>query len=100
MSSGAQNIKIRLDALITAENKSGNAKYENETQRPRNRQKRVWERKTCKWDTTPAELPKISQGAQNIKIGYDTKISHGARNMKTGPNALSTAENESGSATH
>jgi hypothetical protein len=67
------------------DNEFGSAKHENGTRRPRNRRKRVWESKTCKRDPTPSVPPKTSPGAQN---------------MKTGPYALGTAENKSGSAKH
>jgi hypothetical protein len=43
---GAQNIKTRPDALDTAENESGSAKYENGNRRPRYSRKRLHERKT------------------------------------------------------
>jgi hypothetical protein len=49
------------------------------------RRKRVRERQTRKRDTTPSVLAKTSLGAQNIK---------------TGPVALGTTENMSGSAKH
>jgi hypothetical protein len=39
-------MKTEFEALGTAENESGHTKQENETQRPRYRQKRVQERKT------------------------------------------------------
>jgi hypothetical protein len=38
-SPGAQNMKTRTDALNTAENEYGRAKYENGTRRPRYRRK-------------------------------------------------------------
>jgi hypothetical protein len=44
--SGAQNIKMRTDALGTAENESGSAKHEIEIRRPRYRRKRARDRKT------------------------------------------------------
>jgi hypothetical protein len=80
-----QNMKTRVDAVGTAENESGSAKYEIGSRRTQNRRKRVWERKTLKLDPTPSELPKTRPEAQN---------------MKTGPDALRTAENVSGSAKH
>jgi hypothetical protein len=46
MSPGAQNMKSGPDDLGTAENEFGSAKYENGTQRPRYRRKRVRESKT------------------------------------------------------
>jgi hypothetical protein len=70
-------MKTGLDALDTAENESGSAKHENGTQRPRYRLKCDWERKTWKRDPTPSVQPK---------------------NVKKEPDALGTAENESGSA--
>jgi hypothetical protein len=76
-------MKKEPDALVTAENESGNAKHVNETRRPQYCRKRVQERKTLKRDMTPSKPPKMSPGAQN---------------MKTGPDALGTAENVSGSA--
>jgi hypothetical protein len=47
MSPRAQNMKTGPDALHTAENESGSAKYENGTRRTRHRRKRVREHKTC-----------------------------------------------------
>jgi hypothetical protein len=85
MSPGAQYMKAGLDAVGTAENVSGSANYKNWTRRPRYRRIRVRGRKTLKRDTTPS-IP--------------TKISLGAQNMKTGPDAVGTAENGSGSAKH
>jgi hypothetical protein len=85
MSLGAQHMKMRPDAIGTAQNESGSAKYENGTRRPPRLQKRARERKTWKRDLMPSSPPKTSPGAQN---------------MKTGPNVLGTAENESGSAKH
>jgi hypothetical protein len=85
MSLCAQNIKIGLDAIRTAENESGRAKHENGTRRPRYRRKRVRERKKRKRDPTPSISLKMCQGAQN---------------MKTGPSALSSVENESWRANH
>jgi hypothetical protein len=41
----AQNMKTRPNALVIAENGSGNAKHENRTQCPRYRRKRVREKK-------------------------------------------------------
>jgi hypothetical protein len=46
MNPGAQNIKMGINVLGTAENEFGNAKYEIETQRPPYRRKRVRARKT------------------------------------------------------
>jgi hypothetical protein len=48
MSPKAQIIKTRSGALGTAANESGSPKHENWTRRPRNRPKRVRERKTLK----------------------------------------------------
>jgi hypothetical protein len=85
MSPGAQKKKMGPAALGTVENESGSTKHENETRRPRYRRKRVRARNTLKRDPTASVLPKTSQGAQN---------------MKKGPDALGTAENESGTAKH
>jgi hypothetical protein len=71
------------DALGTAENEFGSVKLENGTRRPQKRRKQVHERKTRKRDPTPSVPPKTSPGVQN---------------MKTGPETLSTAENEFGHA--
>jgi hypothetical protein len=76
--SGHAKHKMRPDALRTVEIDSGSAKHENETRRPRNRRKRVWERKTRKRDPTHSTPPKSSLLAHN---------------MKTGPGALGTGEN-------
>jgi hypothetical protein len=84
-SSGAQNMKTGPDALGITENESENAKHENGTRRPRYRLKRVRMRKTLQWDPTLSVQPKMSAGGKNIK---------------TGPDALSTAQIESGSAKH
>jgi hypothetical protein len=81
----ANNMNTVPDAIDTIENMSGRAKHENETWRPRYRRKWVRERKTWKRDTTPS-LP--------------SKMSLGTQNMKTGPDALGTIENDSGSAKH
>jgi hypothetical protein len=78
-------MKTGCDALDIHENEFGRAKHENETRRSRYRRKPVRERKTCKRDPMPAVPPNTSQGLQN---------------MKTGPDALGTAGNESGSAKH
>jgi hypothetical protein len=78
-------MKTGLDARGTAEDESGRAKHENGTRHPRYARKRVWERKTGKREPTHLVPPKKSPGAQIIK---------------TGPDALGTAENESGSAKH
>jgi hypothetical protein len=102
MSQEAQNMKMGPDSIGTAENESGSAKHENATRRPCTmenesgrakhengtrrlwyRRKRVWESKIRKRDPTPKVSPKMSSEAQNIK---------------TGPDALGTAENESGRA--
>jgi hypothetical protein len=56
-------MKTGPDALGTIENEYGRAKYENGTQLPRNRRKRVRERKTRKRDPTPSAPPKMSPGA-------------------------------------
>jgi hypothetical protein len=42
----AQNMKTGPDTLGTVKNESGSAKHEKVTRRPRNRRKRVRERKT------------------------------------------------------
>jgi hypothetical protein len=76
----AQNVKMGLDALGTAENESRSAKHENGIWRPRYRRNRVRERRTWKRDPTPSVPAKTSPGAQNVKMG---------------PYALRTAENES-----
>jgi hypothetical protein len=47
-SSGSQNMKSGPDGIGTAENECENEKLENETRRPRNRRKRIWERKNMK----------------------------------------------------
>jgi hypothetical protein len=83
MNPGAENMKMKPDALGNAENESGSAKHDNENRRPRYRRKRVRERKTLKRDSMPSVSPKTCPGAKNIKTGSD---------------ALGTAENESGSA--
>jgi hypothetical protein len=64
-------MKMGLDALGTAENKSGSAKHENGIRLPRYRGKRVQARKIIKWDPTPSVPPKTSPGKQNMKIGHD-----------------------------
>jgi hypothetical protein len=69
-------MKTGPDAVGTAENESGNAKYENGTCRPRDRRN----------ETT--------LGAQN------KETCPGTQNMKTGPDALGTAENEFERAKH
>jgi hypothetical protein len=74
MSSGVQNKKIGYDTLGTAENESERAIHENRTRRPRYRRKRVWERTTLKQERTPSVPPKMSPGAQNMKMGPDTLI--------------------------
>jgi hypothetical protein len=76
-------MKTRPHALGNTENESECAKHENGTRRPRSRRKGILERKASKRDPTPSVPPKMSPGAQN---------------MKKGPDALDTAENESGSA--
>jgi hypothetical protein len=52
----------------------------------------------------PSVPPKTSVGSQNMKTVADAsvppKISPEAQNMKTGPDALDTAENESGGVKH
>jgi hypothetical protein len=78
-------MQIGLDVLGTVENESESAKYKNWTGRPQYDPKLVRECKTCKRDPTSSVRPKTSPGAQN---------------MKTGPDALCSAENESGSAKH
>jgi hypothetical protein len=85
MSPDAQNMKTGPDAHGTAESEFGSDKHENETWRPRYRQKRFRARKIWKRDPTISVPPKMSPGAQN---------------MKNGPFALGTVENESGSAKH
>jgi hypothetical protein len=57
---GLQNMKMGPDALNTAENESGSAKYEKWTRCPRYHRKRVREHKTCKWEPTPSEPSKTS----------------------------------------
>jgi hypothetical protein len=64
-------MKTGRDALGTTENEFGNAKHENGTRRPRYHRKYVWERKTRKQDTKPPVPPKMSPGAQNMKMGPD-----------------------------
>jgi hypothetical protein len=83
--SGAQNMKTGPDALGTVENEYGRAKHVNETRRTRYLRKRVRARKTCKRDPTHSVPPKTSAGAQNMKMG---------------PDAIGTAEMDSGSAKH
>jgi hypothetical protein len=143
MSPGAQNMKTGPDALETAENVLGSAKYKNETRRPRYRRKWVREREIWKTDLTPSVSSKMSSGAQNMKTRLDalgtdenesgrakhengnrrtlhhqkrvrarktwkrdrtpsvpSKTSSGAQNMKSGSDALGTTENESDSAKH
>jgi hypothetical protein len=78
-------MKTGPDALGIAENESGSIKHENGTRRPRYRQKRVRGCKTIKRDPNSPEQPNTSPSAQN---------------KKTGPDALGTAENESGHAKH
>jgi hypothetical protein len=73
------------DTHGTAENDSGRAKQENGKDRPRYCRKRVRVRKTLRRVLTLSVPPKMSPGAQN---------------MKTDPDALGTAENESGSTKH
>jgi hypothetical protein len=85
MSAGAQKKKTGPDALDIAENESESVKHENGTRRPRYRRILVRARKTWKRNPTPSIPPKTSPGVQE---------------MKTGPDALDTAENESGSAKH
>jgi hypothetical protein len=85
MSPEAQNMKMRHDALGTAENESEHTKHENGTKRPQYRRKRFRERITRKQDPAPSVLPKMSPGVQN---------------MKTGLVALGTAKNESGRTKH
>jgi hypothetical protein len=83
ISLGAQNMKMGPDALGTAENMSGSAKYENGTGRPRYRRKWVRTRKTWKRYMTPSVPRERTSGAQN---------------MKTTPGTLISAGNESGNA--
>jgi hypothetical protein len=78
-------MKTGPDAFVTAENESGSTKHENGNRRPRYRRKGVRERKTSKQDPMPSVPSKMSLGSQN---------------MKKGPDALDTAENESGSTKH
>jgi hypothetical protein len=82
-SPGTQNMKTRPGALSTSENGFGSAKHENRTGCSSYRRKRVWKSKTWKLDQAPSVSQKARPGAQNIK---------------TSPDALSTAENEFGSA--
>jgi Tol biopolymer transport system component len=84
-SSGAQNTKTGPDALGTAENETGSAKHENVTRPLWYRRKRIRARKKRKRDPTTSVPPKKNPGAQY---------------KKTRPEALGTAENESGSAKH
>jgi hypothetical protein len=60
--SGSENLKTGPDAVGTAENEFGREKHENGCRHPRFRRKRIWERKTSKWDPTPSPLPKMSPG--------------------------------------
>jgi hypothetical protein len=83
-SQGAQNVKKGPDALGTAKNMFGSGKHENEKGQGY-RRKRVLASKTRKWDPMPPIPLKTCSGAQNVK---------------TGPDALGTIENESGSAKH
>jgi hypothetical protein len=62
-------MKMVPDALSIVENESGSAKHENGTQRLRYRRKRVRERKIRKHDQTLSVTPKMTPGAQNIKMG-------------------------------
>jgi hypothetical protein len=71
------------DALGTAQNESGSATHEKGSKRPQYPQKQVRERKTRKRELMPSVTPKTSPEAQN---------------MKTVPDALGTAENDSGRA--
>jgi hypothetical protein len=98
---GTQNIKTGPDALEIAEDESERAKQENVTRRPRYRRNRVRARKTGKRDPTPSILPKMSSGAQNMKMGPDAlgTAENNTRCAKheKGPDAHGTAENKSGS---
>jgi hypothetical protein len=78
-------MKPRPDALSTVESEYGRAKPENGAGHTRHPRNRVRERKTCKRDPTHSALPKTSPEAQNLKKG---------------PDALSTVQNEFGSAKH
>jgi hypothetical protein len=71
------------NALGTIKNEYGDAKLENGTRCRRNRRKRVRKCKTLKRDPTPEVPPKMSSGAQNLKMG---------------PYAIGTAKKESGRA--
>jgi hypothetical protein len=82
---GAQNMKTRPDAFSSAGNEFGSAQYENGTRRSPYHRKRIRVRKTWKLDPTPSVPPKTRPGAHD---------------MKTGPEALGTVQNESGSAKH
>jgi hypothetical protein len=78
-------MKTGPDAHGTAQNESESAKHENRTRRPWYRPKRVLEPKTLKQDPAPTVPPKMSPGAQHMKMR---------------PNALGTVQNESGSIKH
>jgi hypothetical protein len=97
-------MKTVPDALGTAENKFGSAKYENGTRRPRYRRKCDRARKTSKWDSTPHVSSKMSSGAQDLKTGPDAlgtpENESGRAKHENGTDALGTVENESGSAKH
>jgi hypothetical protein len=64
-------MKTGPDAHGTAKNDSRNAKHENGTRRPGNRQKRVRQRKTWKQDPMLSAPPKMCPLAQNMKTGPD-----------------------------
>jgi hypothetical protein len=85
MSQRTQKKKIGPDVIRSAENVSGRAKHENGTRGPRYRRKLVPTRKTWERDPSPSGPTKTSPDAQN---------------MKTGPDALDTGKNLSGSAKH
>jgi hypothetical protein len=78
-------LKLDPNALSIVENKSGGAKHENKTQRPRYRIKRVEERKIRKRYPTPLVPSKTSSGVQNMLMG---------------PDVLGSVENDFGSARH
>jgi hypothetical protein len=78
-------MKTVPDALSTAENESESTNHENGTRRPRTAENEYGRPKPRKWDPTPSVPPETSPGAQIVK---------------TGPDALGTAETESGSVKH
>jgi hypothetical protein len=83
MSQGAQNKKIRPDALGTAENRLESAKHETGPDALGSAKNESGSAKNLKRDPTRSVPPKTSAGAQNIK---------------TRPDVLGTVENQSKSA--